>query len=40
LRTDPAGHANFARAQEKRFILREERTFVEGVEGTLKSRSA
>ena len=40
LRTDPAGRANFARAQEKRFILREERTFVEGVEGTLKSRSA
>ena len=39
LRTDPAGRANFARAQEKRFILREERTFVEGVEGTLKSRS-
>jgi hypothetical protein len=35
LRTDPAGRANFARAQEKRFILREERTFVEGVEGTL-----
>ena len=40
LRTDPAGRANFARAQEKRFILREERTFVEGVKGTLKSRSA
>lgn len=35
LRTDPAGRANFARAQEKRFILREERTFVEGVKGTL-----
>jgi hypothetical protein len=35
LRTDPAGRANFARAQEMRFILREERTFVEGVEGTL-----
>jgi len=35
LRTDPAGRANFARAQEMRFILREERTFVKGVKGTL-----
>ncbi len=35
LRTDEAGRANFAFAQEKRFILREERTFLEGVEGTL-----
>jgi len=35
LRTDPAGRANFARAQEKRFILREERTFVESIDKTL-----
>ena len=35
LRTDPEGRANFAMAQEKRFILREERSFTQGVEGTL-----
>ena len=35
LRADPEGRANFALAQEKRFILREERTFTQGVEGTL-----
>lgn len=28
LKTDPAGAANFAMAQEKRFILAEERTFL------------
>lgn len=28
LRSDPAGMANFAMAQEKRFILSEERTFL------------
>ena len=28
LRADPAGMANFAMAQEKRFILSEERTFL------------
>ncbi|MDP2011441.1 MAG: NIPSNAP family protein [Phenylobacterium sp.] len=28
LRTDPAGTANFALAQQQRFILREERTFL------------
>ena len=31
-RTDVEGRANFALAQEKRFILREERTFLETVE--------
>jgi hypothetical protein len=31
LRSDPAAQANFGRAQAKRFILREERTFVEPV---------
>ncbi len=35
LRSDPEGRENFAMAQSKRFILREERTFVEGVAGTL-----
>jgi hypothetical protein len=31
LRSDPAGQANFAMAQEKRFILSEERTFLKPV---------
>lgn len=35
LRTDAAARENFATAQKLRFILREERNFVEGVEGTL-----
>ncbi|MBV1775887.1 NIPSNAP family protein [Burkholderiaceae bacterium DAT-1] len=35
LRRDPEGAANFAFAQEKRFILKEERTFVENVAGTI-----
>jgi hypothetical protein len=34
LRTDEEGRANFKLAQDKRFILREERTFVEVVDGT------
>jgi len=34
LREDPDGRANFAMAQSKRFVLREERTFVEVVDGT------
>ena len=34
LRTDPPAMENFATAQRERFILREERTFVEVVEGT------
>src|SRR5258708_29172775 len=33
LKADPEGRANFAMAQTQRFILREERTFVEPVEG-------
>jgi hypothetical protein len=32
IKADPAGQANFARAREKRFILREERTFCANVE--------
>lgn len=35
LKADPDGHANFAMAQERGFILKEERTFVEAVDGTL-----
>lgn len=31
LKTDPAGAANFAMAQDKRFILSERRTFLEPV---------
>ena len=35
LKADPEGRKNFEFAQSKRFILREERNFIEGVEGTL-----
>jgi NIPSNAP len=35
LKGDPDARSNFAAAEAKRFILREERTFVEGVDGTL-----
>ena len=34
LKQDQEGRANFAMAQAKRFILREERSFVEAVDGT------
>ena len=34
LKSDPEGRANFAFAQAKRLILREERTFLETVDGT------
>jgi NIPSNAP len=36
LKSDPEGRANFAMAQAKRLILREERNFVETVEGTFR----
>lgn len=36
LRADPDGRANFNFAQSKRFVLREERTFLEGVKSTLR----
>jgi hypothetical protein len=36
LKTDEEARANFAMAQEQRFILREERTFTELVEGTFR----
>jgi NIPSNAP protein len=32
IKADPEGRANFAMAQSKRFIVREERTFLENVE--------
>jgi hypothetical protein len=35
LRRDPLSTANFAFAQDKRFVLREERTFLEAVPGTI-----
>ena len=35
LKTDAQGRANFAFAQERRFILKEERRFLLGVAGTL-----
>src|SRR3569833_587911 len=35
LKTDPAGRDNFAMAQDRRFILREERTFLRVVDGSL-----
>jgi hypothetical protein len=34
LRADPEGRANFEMAQQKRFVLREERTFLETVGST------
>ena len=36
LRSDPDSRANFAMAQEKRFIVREERRFTEIVEGAFQ----
>ena len=35
LKADPDGRVNFDFAQSRRFILREERTFLQGVESTL-----
>jgi hypothetical protein len=35
LKSDPEGRDNFAFAQSRRLILQEERTFLEGVAGTL-----
>ena len=36
LRSDEEGRANFAMAQSKRFILREQRTFTEVVDGAFQ----
>ena len=40
LKGDPDGRANFALAQAKRLILREERTFLEAVGATLRMPAA
>src|ERR1700682_5643178 len=40
LKADPEGRANFALAQTKRFILREERTFLTAVDGTVGKDAA
>ncbi len=37
LKADPEARANFAMAQDRKFILREERTFTEAVDGSLAS---
>jgi hypothetical protein len=36
LKSDPEGRANFAFAQDRRLILREERTFLEVLESTFR----
>jgi hypothetical protein len=36
MKADPEGRANFEFAQAKRFILREERSFLEVVDGTFR----
>ena len=40
LRADEEGRANFAFAERERFILREQRTFTERVEGTFQRPAA
>ncbi|HTC90488.1 MAG TPA: NIPSNAP family protein [Bryobacteraceae bacterium] len=40
LKSDPEARENFALAQNTRFILREERNFVEVVDGTLEQKPA
>jgi hypothetical protein len=40
LKADPEGRENFATSQTKRFILREERNFVELVDGTFNIPAA
>jgi len=39
IKADAEGRANFEFAQAQRFILREQRTFCEGVEGTLAQKA-
>jgi hypothetical protein len=39
LKADPEGRANFEAAQSKKLILREERTFLETVDGTFRMPS-
>jgi hypothetical protein len=40
LKSDPEGRSNFAFAQERRLILREERTFLESLGGSLSLAAA
>ena len=40
LKVDPEARSNFQAAQTKRFILREERTFLEVVDGTFNLPAA
>ena len=40
LKADPEGRSNFAFAQSRRLILREERTFLETVDGTFRIAAA
>lgn len=40
LKSDPEGQANFALARDTRLLLREERTFLEPVDGTLRIPTA
>ena len=40
LKADPAGRENFAMAQQKRLILREERTFLVPADGTFNLAAA
>ena len=40
LRADPDGRANFDFAQSRRMILREERTFLQPVESTLRNAAS
>jgi hypothetical protein len=39
LRSDPEGRANFAFAEERRLILREERSFLRGVRNEAETRA-
>jgi hypothetical protein len=40
LKADPEGRANFEFAEQRRFIVREERTFLENVDATLQFRAS
>ena len=39
LKSDPEARENFSMAEERRLILREERTFAEAVEGTFRDHT-
>ena len=40
LKSDPEARENFSMAEERRLILREERTFAEAVEGTFRDHTS